>query len=750
MLMKIQSSLLFFLLIHLSCAQSPKLICKNHFLNDKFKSSSKKQHNFKASLSKKSLATLDGAQNILTNEGFTSTLMLLKFQQLVGDTFVNIWVDKSKYESSIVNNLNSRDNFSSQQERLFDRDQTIQEIGRVMVEKVVPGIQSSFGVIQKVNNSFSDGINVYVYDIKDQFDLTGGFIGGYFDPNDKFGFSGNRSNAIHMDMYPLNPGGRTSGLTKRKEFFQVLAHEMQHLVHSQFDDNETIWLNEGFSQFAIYRLLHQAKFSNGEYILNSPFEAPSQVGFWLSNPKSSLLMTFDEPNFLHGSSDTAELRGIGYLFFCYLWELVGGKFNTLNEVTNFDADLIIKNMIKNTLNGRASIDAILKTKGMSFDEAFAGFFMALFHDGKLGQDSLKFINMQNFVNQLSSGLLKVNGSLNTQGVLDNYDYFAIPFSGVDDKNSILGVNFSPSIYADVFGESLGHAFGISDLQLHEKIDISVPQNSTRILLGVNTLSTKVNYLITYDSNVQLTGTALPEETIVENDLLNGITLNISMLSNEIVRKRINNNSSKSLSVINENQDIMKITACVAGVNCLNASKLKISKLRASRLKVNKSVSNAEANLAPNTSYDLYFSNQTNLNLSLSPKIVNNSLGSVTLPASSLGEAEEFGSNVSGCFLASASFLGKDSYEVKILSYFRDNYLLNNYYGQKFVSLYYTYSPFIAEKIEKNKLISLIGQFLLIPLLFVVSLLGSNLMMILLLMSISTLLMTKKRLNLDNL
>lgn len=67
-----------------------------------------------------------------------------------------------------------------------------------------------------------------------------------------------------------------------------------------------------------------------------------------------------------------------------------------------------------------------------------------------------------------------------------------------------------------------------------------------------------------------------------------------------------------------------------------------------------------------------------------------------------------GSGSSSCFVATASFGSSMAGEVNILRVFRDRYLLENPLGRKFVSLYYKYSPPVAEFIaEHNSLRKLV-------------------------------------------
>ncbi len=55
----------------------------------------------------------------------------------------------------------------------------------------------------------------------------------------------------------------------------------------------------------------------------------------------------------------------------------------------------------------------------------------------------------------------------------------------------------------------------------------------------------------------------------------------------------------------------------------------------------------------------------------------------------------------GCFIATAAYGTPLAREVRILSRFRDTYLLPNYSGQKLVAAYYKLSPPVAEYIEGN-------------------------------------------------
>jgi len=68
-----------------------------------------------------------------------------------------------------------------------------------------------------------------------------------------------------------------------------------------------------------------------------------------------------------------------------------------------------------------------------------------------------------------------------------------------------------------------------------------------------------------------------------------------------------------------------------------------------------------------------------------------------------------------CFIATASYGSPLHPHVKTLRDFRDRYLMSNRPGRIFVNLYYKYSPFIANIIEKHKVLKVVVRIHLVPL-----------------------------------
>ncbi len=69
----------------------------------------------------------------------------------------------------------------------------------------------------------------------------------------------------------------------------------------------------------------------------------------------------------------------------------------------------------------------------------------------------------------------------------------------------------------------------------------------------------------------------------------------------------------------------------------------------------------------------------------------------------------------GCFIATAAYGSILEPQVVLLRQFRDSFLLTNSTGQKFVELYYTYSPALADLVRQSELLRGIVRVALLPL-----------------------------------
>lgn len=76
-------------------------------------------------------------------------------------------------------------------------------------------------------------------------------------------------------------------------------------------------------------------------------------------------------------------------------------------------------------------------------------------------------------------------------------------------------------------------------------------------------------------------------------------------------------------------------------------------------------------------------------------------------------------DIGPCFIATAAFGSYLYPEVKTLRNFRDNYLVTNTLGQKFVTLYYKNSPPLAQYIAKRDNLKTVTRWLLTPLVYAI-------------------------------
>jgi len=68
----------------------------------------------------------------------------------------------------------------------------------------------------------------------------------------------------------------------------------------------------------------------------------------------------------------------------------------------------------------------------------------------------------------------------------------------------------------------------------------------------------------------------------------------------------------------------------------------------------------------------------------------------------------------GCFIATATYGSALSNEVRVFKQFRDEYLLTHELGRSFITIYYKYSPKIAQKISKNPVLRSVTRIGLYP------------------------------------
>lgn len=94
---------------------------------------------------------------------------------------------------------------------------------------------------------------------------------------------------------------------------------------------------------------------------------------------------------------------------------------------------------------------------------------------------------------------------------------------------------------------------------------------------------------------------------------------------------------------------------------------------------------------------------------------------MSMPASGLARDNDINSQLNeyiddakkGCFIATATMGNPNHPYVITLRKFRDSYLIESSVGRRFVELYYSYSPGLAQIIAKNKILKLLSKYLIV-------------------------------------
>ena len=148
----------------------------------------------------------------------------------------------------------------------------------------------------------------------------GSNIAGYFSSGDEVPPQANTYSNAH-EIFMLSADNLVLG---EEYAYSVLAHEFQHMIHWYRDRNEESWVNEGFSELAVY--------------LNG-YQTGGMDSMFASNPDIQLT---DWPN--DDSARTAHY-GSSFLFFTYFLDRFG------SDVTQA--------LVKDAQNGMSSIDTVL-------------------------------------------------------------------------------------------------------------------------------------------------------------------------------------------------------------------------------------------------------------------------------------------------------------------------------------------------------------------------------------------------------
>jgi len=128
---------------------------------------------------------------------------------------------------------------------------TLERVRKNFDEVIYPTNTANFGFEWKPGIDGDDRITLLMFDIKDGYDGTGGFVGGYFYAVDSYlqeklpaHVKSNEREMFYLDINPADPAS--------DRFLATIAHEFQHMIHFNQDPHEYTWVNEACSQIAPY------------------------------------------------------------------------------------------------------------------------------------------------------------------------------------------------------------------------------------------------------------------------------------------------------------------------------------------------------------------------------------------------------------------------------------------------------------------------------------------------------------------
>jgi hypothetical protein len=167
----------------------------------------------------------------------------------------------------------------------------------------------------------------------------GSSVAGYYSSADEF-VAQVRDDSNEMEMFYIN----ADNMDVNSSFYNgVLAHEFQHMIHWHNDRNEETWMNEGFSELAMY--LNNFDVGGSDWVFaNTP---DTQLNSWPEGPGAA------------GAN-----YGAGYLFTSYF-------------LNRFGPDAT-QALVGHAENSFASVEEVLQEQGrdMTYEDLFADWVVA--------------------------------------------------------------------------------------------------------------------------------------------------------------------------------------------------------------------------------------------------------------------------------------------------------------------------------------------------------------------------------------
>jgi hypothetical protein len=206
---------------------------------------------------------------------------------------------------------------------------TLDNLGTEFRDVIKPSVENVYGTASDLDNN--NKTLILLHDIKDGYDGTGGFIGGYFYNVDMYrqsvlnssGYPENtaRSNEgeiLYIDMVQQNPTDEDVYWTIAHEYQHLVGFNQRHLISRRSALNDT-WINEGLAEHIEYLTYGQKALDNRMYYLSSNFD-----------PNTSLISWNDD--------DRLSSYALSAMYFNYLAHRIGNTdfLSTLNKIADGD------------------------------------------------------------------------------------------------------------------------------------------------------------------------------------------------------------------------------------------------------------------------------------------------------------------------------------------------------------------------------------------------------------------------------
>jgi hypothetical protein len=241
--------------------------------------------------------------------------------------------------------------------------------------------------------------------------------------------------------------------TRLPSVLSTIAHEFQHLIHSDNDSAEETWINEGMADFAEY--------------LCGYGHAMGHVNYFLDHPENSLV-NWDEYYNAETGPETLADYGQAYLLQLYLNDHYGKDF--------------IQSLAKDTDHGIESMNKILKqyNTGIDFNELFRRFSVALSVDSKNPAEGIyNFDSIDLKINYAMAAATSKPGvpawGADYIKIEDSKDIKSIIFDGINFLKTPWKVVDDPKTSGKVLW---GNASDEADNKLIFEADLTGKQNAT--------------------------------------------------------------------------------------------------------------------------------------------------------------------------------------------------------------------------------------------------------------------------------